>query len=258
MDNPYTSPLAQANSNATNLVDGKLTRLDGRRATKMTGYVHDQFRALIQTADFPCIAAKSAFNTGNYRFALYEELGGKGSSEGLAHDLCQFVQDGMPNRDYVTFVASFLAPRATREQQFERALWRQLQRLNDLDTSAYDPTVRSNPDSPDFAFSFAGQALFVAGLHGGSKMLGRVFAYPTLVFNHHQQFRRIREAGKFERLKEAIHAREIALQGYSNPSSQDHSNMPEGAQYAGVLHPLSPTGAWQCPFHARQRDNESG
>jgi hypothetical protein len=251
MSNPHSSKLALANSNATHLVEGRLVRMDGKLPSAPTQYVHDQFRALVLSEGFPCVAARSSMNTALYRIGLYEKMGSPGAAAGLARDLTQFVLDGAPTQNFTSFVATFMYPRPTSEVQFERLLFRQLQMLHDLDREffSWNETVSNDPSAPDFAFSFAGQAFFVAGLHAGSRMWGRVFAYPTLVFNHHLQFRRLRIVGKFPLLKQAIHERQVKLQGYANPGLTDHGDGSEARDYAGRLHETLPGEPWRCPFH---------
>jgi len=246
-------------SNANHVVGGKLLRLDGTPVSEPTQYVHDQFKALVLARAFPCVAARSAMNTGSYRFGLYDQMTSPAATAGLAFDLTRFVEDGAPDRNYVSFVASFLYPRPTTPAQFERLLFRQLEGLHrrDRELFEWDSSVSSNPEDPNFAFSMAGEAFFVAGLHGGSTMWGRVFSYPTLVFNHHKQFRRLRAEGKFHLLKETIHSRQVQLQGFANPGLTNHGDGSEARDYAGRLHELPATGAWACPFHSGRQGSRS-
>lgn len=89
--------------------------------------------------------------------------------------------------------------------------------------------------------------MFVVGLHPASSRLSRRFQWPTLVFNPRSQFERLRETGRFERLRGAVREREIALQGTLNPNLADFGEQSEARQYSG----RATEQEWQCPFHRR-------
>jgi FPC/CPF motif-containing protein YcgG len=154
-------------------------------------------------------------------------------------------------RNYATFLAVFREPRATTEKEFEQLLWRQLQRLNELDREKgheWDSTVASDPGDPHFSFSFDGQALYVVGMHANSSRLSRQFPWPTLIFNPHEQFERLREDGKWRRMQETIRNRDIALQGNANPMLSDFGDSSESRQYAG----RAVEENWRPPFAPQQ------
>src|SRR5205085_11635007 len=110
-------------------------------------------------------------------------------------------------------------PLACNEPEFEQLLWSQLHHLHLADTEhfTWDSSVSSNPRDPQFSFSFAGRAFYVLGMHQNSSRTARQFRWPTLVFNPHQQFERLRTDGKWKRMQKAIRARELAAQGSINP-----------------------------------------
>ena len=54
------------------------------------------------------------------------------------------------------------------ERDFERLLWTQLHLLNADDDSGWNDDVSSDPVDKHFAFSVAGTAFFVVGLHPGA------------------------------------------------------------------------------------------
>ena len=251
LTNPFDSPAALAHSNAC-VFDGKrLTRDGGDGApSARTAFVHDGFRALILNEHFSCVAAKAAVRHGNYRFGLYKELASAPSCAGLARDLFAFVQAeaaGAP--EFRTFVASFDGPLPPDEATFERLLWSTLQQLHDLDVVHHEWDRRSSPDpaQPDFSFSFAGTSFFVVGLHAASSRTTRRFAWPTLVFNPHQQFEHLRETGRYRRFQQVIRGAERTLQGDINPMLADFGSVSEASQYSG----RQVDSDWQCPFHAR-------
>jgi FPC/CPF motif-containing protein YcgG len=207
-------------------------------------YVHDTFRALVANSRFSCVGAKAAVGSGSYRVGHYGALGSSEAAAGLARDLFSFVEDQAEMEgEFSTFVATFEAPTALDEEAFERLLWEQLQRLHEEDRRhhGWDPSVSADPDDPRFAFSFAGMAFFVVGLHPASSRFARRFAWPTLVFNAHHQFDRLRAEGGYARMQEVIRSRELGLQGHLNPNLGEFGVRSEARQYSG--RPAEATGA---------------
>jgi hypothetical protein len=244
--------------------EGRLTRplLPDEEPSPLAEFVHDSFRALILNPRFACVAARSAFNKDNYRFSVYDaDLGTPDAARRLARDLYLFVndQDKLRGEGFSTFVASFTGPTALGEEQFETRLWRQLQHLHDIDAevSDWDPGVSADPESPHFEFSFGGRAFFVVGLHPASSRLTRRFAFPTLVFNGHFQFERLREEGKYGKVQEAVRRRDTLLQGGINPNLADFGDASDARQYSG----RTAGEDWRCPFRAHAPsalDEETG
>lgn len=257
--NPFDGELARANSAYASFRGGRLVREpSGGPVAPLEEFVHDSLRGLVLNPRFSCVGAKAAIRRDQYRASLYGTMGSRGAVAGLARDLFEFVED-LPgiSGDFTTFLASFKGPNVANEVDFERLLWAQLQGLFEQDRlhHGWDPAVSANPDDPDFAFSFAGRAFFVVGLHPASSRYTRRFTWPTLVFNVHEQFERLREGGRFARVREVIRAREIELQGNLNPNLSDFGELTEARQYSG-----RPVGeGWRCPFHAGEDDsNEEG
>lgn len=232
----------------------KLSRADGLDAAvaPVAEFIHDSFRALVTNPRFTCVAAKSAFNKNNYRFGVYDgELGTETITQALAADLERFVSEqdeALRERGFSTFVATFTGPPIASEGEWERLVWEQLQALHDLDAPyhAWDETVSADPDAADFAFSFAGRAFFVVGMHAASSRLTRRFAFPTLVFNAHFQFEELRVAGKYGRMQDTMRSRDTALQGDVNPNLANFGDASDARQYSGRRVEAN----WQCPFHA--------
>lgn len=258
--NPFASDLALAHSSYCMFDGKKLMRAhdDGDRGsvTADVDFVHDSLRSLVLNPRFVCVGAKSAFREGAYRFGLYDEMASGEATAGLAHDLFRFAREQpLMDSEFTTCVASFKGPVAMDEAAFERRLWIQLQHLHDLDRRlhAWDPSVSCDPADADFSFSFAGRAFFVVGLHPASSRWTRRFAWPTLVFNVHEQFERLREQGRFVGLQRSIRSRDRALQGSANPSLGTFGELSEARQYSG----RASDADWSCPFHvgaSRGRD----
>jgi len=251
--NPFDGHAGRAHSSYAAWRDGELVHpLDtGRSVAPLARVVHDSFRAHVQHAEFPCVGGKAAINHDTYRFGLYAEMNSRGATEGLAHDLWEYVQERRSfETDFATFIASFAAPAVGGELEWEKLLWAQLQSLHDLDSAhhAWDPSVSSDPADPGFSFSFAGTGFFVVGLHPASSRRSRRFAWPTLVFNAHEQFERLREQNQFERLRATVRARDYKLQGSLNPNLSNFGEASEARQYSG----RAVEEGWRCPFSARR------
>lgn len=255
--NPFDTKLARANSSYAAYRDEKLISpiAPHLAPSPLAGHVHDSFRALVLDPKFSCVGAKSAISRGSYRFGHYGTLASPAASAGLAYDLYEFVREFVREKPdfegkFSTLFASFADPVAQTEKQFECLLWAQLQRMHELDRMhhRWDPAVSKNPDDPEFSFSFAGCGFFVVGLHPKSSRLTRRFAWPTLVFNLHEQFEQLRESGHYERMQSVIRERELALQGSLNANLSDFGEKSEARQYSG----RRVEAGWQCPFSPRK------
>ena len=250
--NPFGGDAARAHSAYAAWREGELVHpLDPSRSpSPLARLVHEGFRAHVLDSRFPCVGGKAAVNQDTYRFGLYAEMDSGEATAGLAYDLWEYARERRTfETDFATFVASFASPVVRCEFQWEKLLWAQLQRLHDLDREhhAWDPSVSSDPSDPGFSFSFAGTAFFVVGLHPASSRLSRRFAWPTLVFNAHAQFERLREQNRFERLRETVRARDQRLQGSLNPNLSNFGDSSEARQYSG----RAVEEGWRCPFSAR-------
>jgi FPC/CPF motif-containing protein YcgG len=214
---------------------------------------HNQLRQQICGDSYPCTGAISVFAQDAYRFGLFPELGCDGAVRAVCHDLYEFCHE-FPIMDdqLTTFIAMFRGPSIESEQHFEELLWSQLQAMHAIDSEffAWDRSVDSSPQHNNFSFSIGGRAMFVIGMHPKASRLARTFRYPTMVFNLHAQFERLRTRGKFETMQQIIRAREIACQGSINPMLKNFGAGSEASQYSG----RAVSDNWPCPFHAQRRD----
>lgn len=225
--------------------------------------------------EFPCVGARAAFNSGSYIVAVYDELASDAATTALSRDLFDFTRSGMREAsEYATFVAVFRRPEGLAaaspgraearpsdfELAFEQDLWNQLQKLHDLDAPQFgwDPMASSDPADPQFSFSFAGQALYVIGMHPNSSRAARRFRWPAMVFNPHEQFEKLRAEGKWKRMQQTIRERDLQLQGSINPMLSDFGEVTEARQYSGraveadwraPFEPAKSPAAGKCPFH---------
>lgn len=238
---------AETNSSYGRFDGGQLLVGEGPKpAPRMTQEVHQALRALLHDPDFPCVGAKSIVNQSSYRFGLYKELADPASTAGLALDLWRFVEEQRSiEGDFSSYIACFLAPKLRTPKAFEVLLWRQLKRLHDLDKRhhAWSDAVSPDVRDPRFSFSFAGRAFFVVGLSPAGERWARRFPWPTLVFNEHAQFERLREEQRFDRLRDVIRERDESLHGRSNEMLTDFGAHSEARQYAGRR--VGPK--WRCP-----------
>lgn len=243
-----SNPYGAAFSSYAEWLSGSLVRVVSPKL-EITGEAleaHDAFQKHVTNADFPCVGAKASLNGNFYRYGFYDEVNSPAATAGLAHDLWNYAKDQATfGTNYATFVASFRGPKTMDEAEWESLLWSQLQSLHAIDRSDWDGSVSSDPGESNFSFSFAGTAFFIVGLHQGASRLARRFAWPTMVFNVHAQFERLREEGLFERMQSTIRTRDLKLQGSLNPNLSDFGKQSEAKQYSG--RPVEKE--WKCPFH---------
>jgi FPC/CPF motif-containing protein YcgG len=226
--------------------DRLLSRRRGEHNSHLLGEIHSAFRALLHDPDFPCVGAKSVINQDTYRFGLYRSMASEESTAGLAYDLHRFIRERPHlDGDFSTFIACFVEPKVRRPKEFEVLLWDQLAALHCADRlfHEWNPEVSSDPSDDGFSFSFAEHAFFVVGLAPSSERWARRFPWPTLVFNDHGQFEKLRAERRFDRLKTVIRARDQAVHGTPNAMLADYGAHSEARQYAG----RRVTENWRCP-----------
>lgn len=224
------------------------------RAISCAAEAEGAFRQFVLDPQFPCLGAKAAVHSGAETVRVFGELGSADATEQLGAYLAEFVQDPP---EYATFVAIFESPRETTEMEFERLLWQQLRLLHSLDPHRADwaPNVSSDPADPHFSFSIGGQALYVIGMHANSSRAARRFAWPTMIFNPHEQFERLRSGGKWKHMQETIRERDQRFSGSINPMLSDFGEQSEARQYSGRAveadwrAPFEAANPGKCPFH---------
>jgi FPC/CPF motif-containing protein YcgG len=205
----------------------------------------DSMCAMIGDPDYPCLGARSVFRRERAVFHVYEELGTSSTARRLLPDLARFAEEVDQETGLASFVALFRGPEVHDERDFERLLWAQLRQLHAEDEQPWAPEVSADPQDPHFAFSAAGTAYFIVGLHPMASRYARRSAVPTLVFNLHEQFEELRSTGIFPRMRDRIRSRDARLQGQVNPMVSDHGQSSEARQYSGREVALD----WRAPFH---------
>lgn len=230
--------------------NGKLiSAIDDTAPSEAALFIHTQYRNMILSPSFACPGAKTTFLQGTYRFGVFDVMGTKETAHALGSSLRRFIADRATwNTMFTGFVSCYKEPIPMSQEQFARGLWQMLQELHVNDLSEWDPLTSADPESPDFAFSFGGMSFFIAGMHSGSPRFTRRFAWPTLNFNAHEQFRYLRNEGIFEKFRDRVRERDTKLQGYVNPVSTEFGNISEAIQYTGQIQ----NPEWKCPFHKKQ------
>ena len=212
----------------------------------------ERFRNAIRADDFPCVGAKSALARGNMDFVVARDIRSSWDDLSIHSALTRFVAErGEDTASFRSFVVLFEHGGDLDELGFETSLWARLQSLSDKDAwlgQDLDPAVSDDPEDPHFSLSFGGQAFFVVGLHPGASRPARRFATPALVFNLHDQFERLRNDGRYEKLRSAIISRDVAIAGSENPMLARHGTISEARQYSG----RAVESGWRCPFAGRR------
>lgn len=208
----------------------------------------DELFARIAEHGFPCVGAKSALARGTLKVVVGHSIESGWDDVSIHSELLEWTRSYRRDPEGLrSLVVVFDGPLDLSEQAFERAMWSRIQSLADKDQwrgQEYDSRVSPDPDDPHFSLSFGGEAFFVVGLHPRASRLARRFPRPTLVFNLHDQFERLREQGRYDRMREAILARDFALAGDLNPMLSRYGETSEARQYSGRL-----VGEdWTCPF----------
>ena len=208
-------------------------------------------RAHIDASSFPCVGAKAAAAKKSIVIEAYSRPN-REAAQALRRSLEAFeARRGQEHDDiYTSYVATFCDWESKSEEAFQADLWGFLQLLHDLDFADGNEWCRSASSDvadPHFGFSLSGRAYFLVGMHLHASRLSRKTAQPTIVFNSHYQFERLRQMGMFEQLKERIRDRDVALQGSHNPEMVGTKEVSEARQYSGKRNPRD----WMCPLNVR-------
>ncbi len=206
----------------------------------------------VATLDFPCVGAKSAMARGTLKVLACHSLDSSWDDLTIHQALLDWAAEYRADPCGLRSLAvSFAGPHNLDETRFEDLMWQRIQSFADKDAwlgQPYDHRVSADPSDPHFSLSFGGEAFFVVGLHPNASRPARRFPRPTLVFNLHDQFERLREEGRYDKMRERILSRDIALAGDINPMLARHGETSEAAQYSGRL----VDDSWRCPFNDKR------
>ena len=206
------------------------------------------FEEFVRNEQFPCVGAKSALARDALTVIGASDIRRTTNDLDIHRALSEFGA-GLDIESPVvsSFAVVFDGPEELSEEEFEAALWDRVQALHNLDVATGTPwndDVDDDPNSPHFSLSLAGEAYFVIGLHPRSSRPARRFPRPALVFNSHAQFEKLRRDGRYDRMKDIIRQRDVALAGDTNPMLADFGRASEARQYSG----RAVDREWQCPF----------
>lgn len=215
----------------------------------------DELRSFISHSAFPCVGAKSALARGSLEIVIARDIRSAWNDVEIHETLLRWSKGYRHASDgFRSLAVIFESPTTLSEAEFEASMWERLQSLADKDAwrgQRYNAKVSSDPVDPHFSLSFGGEAYFVVGLHPMASRPARRFAAPVLVFNLHDQFETLRAEGRYERMRDRIIHRDVALAGTPNPMLKRHGEASEAAQYSGRIVPED----WQCPFHDPRNSN---
>jgi uncharacterized protein len=208
----------------------------------------ERLKAFIANPLFPCVGAKSALAKGQINVVVARSIVSAWDDLAIHRALMEFVRGYLRNRAmFQSFAVVFEGPRTLGERAFEANMWARIQSMSDKDAwlgQRYDKRVSPEPANPHFALSFGGEGFFVVGLHPKSSRKARRFEAPALIFNLRDQFERLREQGRYEKMRATILDRDVRYSGSLNPMLARHGEASEARQYSG----RAVGEDWQCPF----------
>ena len=211
----------------------------------------DVIAEMVAHPEYPCLGARSVFRRDSATVEVFESMDSPRTLTELAGHLVTFAEAQADNPDFGSFVAVFRGPRIEDERDFEGLLWGVLQQLHDGDTQPWADGVSPDPSAAHFSFSHEGTAFFIVGLHPRASRVARRAPLPTLVFNLHEQFERLRASGAHERMRDTIRARDSRVQSSINPMAADHGAESEARQYSG----RAVEDDWTPPFTVKETDD---
>lgn len=208
-----------------------------------------EFKAFILQNDHPCVMAQSAFEHDQVMIKDFGEMRSLNAAQEIIEGLEEFLRnfDTDTKKEFYSFIAVFPQETIDSEIEFEKKLWMLLNQIHKLDESEWDNSVSKDPKNNDFSFSISGRAFYIVGMHPNSSRLARQSPYPSIAFNLHSQFEKLREDGVFKVVRNKIRQRDKARQGTINPMLKDFGSDSEAKQYSG----RAVKKDWKCPFHSK-------
>ncbi|MEJ7625637.1 MAG: guanitoxin biosynthesis heme-dependent pre-guanitoxin N-hydroxylase GntA [Ferruginibacter sp.] len=207
----------------------------------------NEYLEYIGNREYACVAARAAVSKEQVQCMIAGDIACPFHDGEILQFLYNFIDNyRKANTPFHSAAIIFKSPVNISEEVFENLFWQRLQSLSDLDARQFkcDPRINPEPHSPDYSFSLKEEAFFIIGLHAASSRAARQFKYPTLVFNPHNEFVKLRTNGGYERMKKIVRTRDISFSGSVNPMLDDFGKTSEVYQYSGKNYDQ----AWECPL----------
>ena len=206
------------------------------------------FEEFVRDAAFPCVGAKAALAKRQMTYVVAHDIRSAWDDLNIHKHVMDIVQLYRKNpAPFRSLAVIFAEDAGLDELAFEKLLWERLQSLSDKDEwlgQQPDDRVAHDPNHPEFSVSFGGEAFFVVGLHPQASRPARRFIRPTMIFNLHDQFEKLREANQYEKLKSSILERDMKIAGTINPMLAGHGEVSAARQYSG----RAVGSEWRCPY----------
>lgn len=245
----YSVSLVQSNRKREDMITKKINNSSPRKVVTPKSEHSEMasaFQDFILKENHPCIMAQTVFKMDKVDFHSYSNFGTREAGKSILKDLQAYIENyDFASNEFFTFIAGFEGASTYTEKEFEDLLWQQLQQLHELDKKPWDPEVSDDGNNENFSFSLYGKAFYIVGLHPNSSRMARQSPFPTIVFNLHWQFEKLREMGTYTTVRDRIRERDMELQGSINPMMVDFGEDSEAKQYSG----RKVGKDWKCPFH---------
>jgi FPC/CPF motif-containing protein YcgG len=209
----------------------------------------NEWMEYIENREFPCVAAKAALSKQQLNVMVATHMGCPKDDKAILDFIYNFTDNYRASDTmFHSAVIIFNQQDITNEAEFDHLFWSRLQSLSNIDAKmyGYDNRVDSDPHSDNFSFSLKGEAYFIIGMSPASSRPARRFKYPAMVFNPHAQFEQLREARQYDKMKNIVRKRDIALAGNINPMLNDFGASSEVYQYTGQ----QLDNSWKCPLYS--------
>ena len=206
-----------------------------------------EYREFLDEKGFPCIGAKAALSRNHIKCIVLTHMACPAQDAEALQFIYNFVDAYRSSKDmYHSAAVIFKEPLNISEDTFDQLLWQRLHELSALDKKNFqhDARVDSDPASARYSFSLKGEAFFIVGLHAASSRRARQFKYPSLIFNPHAEFEKLRASNRFIKMKEVVRKRDLVYSGSVNPMLSDFNAASEVYQYSGKQY----NSGWICPL----------
>jgi uncharacterized protein len=207
----------------------------------------NEYLEFLDQQGFPCVAAKAALSRNHIQCLVASHMACPADDKKILQFLYDFVDAYRTSKNsYHSAAVIFKEPAEITEIHFDAFLWLRLNSLSCKDKEHYhhDPRVDSEPTSARYSFSLKAEAFFILGLHPASSRPSRRFKYPTLVFNPHAEFEKLRSSNRYSTMKNVVRKRDIQYSGSINPMLADFGEASEVYQYSGIHYGSD----WTCPL----------